>query len=78
MAGVLAVLALGVGVGAAIALMFAPQSGDKTRKNVSSSLQDGFKSGVKAAQDAIGALEDEFPGLRDKAMKALKDVNVKL
>lgn len=65
-AGLLAFLTLGLGIGAAIALMFAPQEGSRTRDEINSALEEGIRRGRAAATDAVDQLEAEFPTLRKK------------
>lgn len=65
-AGLLAFLTLGLGIGAAIALMFAPQEGSRTRDEVAGALEEGIRRGRATANDAVDQLESEFPDLRKK------------
>jgi gas vesicle protein len=56
-----AVFAIGVGAGAAVALLYAPQSGEKTRRQVRRKLEDASDY-VRDTADTIG----------DRASKAYK------
>ena len=56
------VLALGVGVGAALSMLFAPQSGDKTREALAGQAEqtlEGISKGVarlrREVEDRVGA-----------------------
>jgi len=69
--GLLAFLMLGLGVGAATALLFAPQEGERTRKMVADALDEGFRRGREATDDALAQLEEEFPNLRKKVESTL-------
>ncbi len=65
-AAMLAFLVIGVTVGAILALLFAPRSGDKTRAEIADALDEGFNEGRKASGDAIEKLEKEFAELRKR------------
>jgi gas vesicle protein len=57
---------LGVGVGAALALMFAPQSGRDIRHNLAKSVEGGLKDGQEAIDPMVKRLEKDFIDLRKK------------
>jgi gas vesicle protein len=59
-------LALGLGIGAILALLFAPNVGEKTRQLIASALEDGFKRGQEAILEATTQLEQEYPELRKR------------
>lgn len=59
-------MALGLGLGAIIAILFAPDEGEKTRKLIADAVEDGFRRGVESVSDALGDLEPEFPDLRQR------------
>lgn len=63
---VLLFMALGMTLGAIVALLFAPDEGEKTRKAIAGAMEDGFQRGREATRDALKQLEPEFPDLRDK------------
>lgn len=71
-AGVLAAFSLGLVIGSALALLFAPQEGEKTRQIVREALEDGFERGRKATDDALAQLEGEIPNLRAKVEETVK------
>jgi gas vesicle protein len=59
-------LAVGLGIGLILALLFAPNVGEKTRKLIVDALEDGFKRGQEAILDATNQLEQEYPDLRQR------------
>lgn len=58
-------LALGLGVGAVMALLFAPKAGKKTRHSLTKNLEEGFSSGQDALDPMVKRLEKEMGELRD-------------
>jgi gas vesicle protein len=68
---VLIFMALGLGVGAVLALLFAPKSGDKTRAELAHTLNDGLEVPREATQKAFKNLEKEFQDFRKKVEDAL-------
>lgn len=67
-------MAIGLGVGALIAILFAPDEGEKTRKLIAEAVEDGFKRGTESVTDALKDLEPEFPDLRKRVDGLLKSV----
>lgn len=59
-------LALGLGIGAVLALMFAPRKGQETREAIADALEDGYRRGIEATQEALQDLEPEVPDLRKR------------
>jgi gas vesicle protein len=57
-------LALGLGVGAVMALLFAPTSGKKLRRNLSRGVEDRLDSGQEAIEPVVKRLEKEVGELR--------------
>jgi gas vesicle protein len=62
----LAVLVIGVTIGTALALLFAPRSGEKTRSQISDALEQGFNEGRKNSEHTIDRLEKDFADLRKR------------
>jgi gas vesicle protein len=62
----LAVLVIGVTIGTALALLFAPRSGEKTRAQISDALEQGFDEGRKQGNETIERLEKDFADLRKR------------
>jgi gas vesicle protein len=54
--------AFGVTIGAAVALLFAPKSGDQIRRELSSTLNEG----TDTSGDTLKRLEREFSDFRDR------------
>ena len=63
---ILAFFVIGVTVGTALALLFAPRSGEKMRAELVDTLDHGFDEGRKASGDAIERLEKDFADLRKR------------
>jgi gas vesicle protein len=62
----LAVLVIGVTIGTALALLFAPRSGEKTRAQITEALEQGFDEGRKNSEQTIERLEKDFADLRKR------------
>lgn len=63
---------LGIGIGSAVALLLAPNSGEATREMIADSMEEGFQRGREATNDALSQLELEVPDLRER-VNALVD-----
>lgn len=61
-----AILVVGVTIGTALALLFAPRSGEKTRADLAGALEQGFDEGRKQGSDTIERLEKDFADLRKR------------
>jgi len=61
-----ALVVLALGVGAAIALMFAENTGQKTRENLTHSLEHGVSEGHDMAEPVLKRVEKELAELRQK------------
>jgi hypothetical protein len=62
MVAVLVFMALGLGIGTIIAMMFTPE-GQKARKKVSKAVEQSLDTGREKVSDVMSDLEDEFPGV---------------
>jgi gas vesicle protein len=58
-------LTLGLGIGAIMALLYAPTAGKKTRRNLTKNFVEGLSSGQDALDPVIKRLEKEVGELRD-------------
>lgn len=65
----LALMALGVG--AAVALMLAPNSGQEVRENLARTLEDGVSKGREALETTVKRLEKDLEILRKKVDEAV-------
>jgi gas vesicle protein len=65
-------LALGVGIGALLALLFAPRSGGQIRQEIASTFEEGFDTGRDATTTAVQRLEKSFAELSKKLEDRLK------
>jgi gas vesicle protein len=61
---VVVMLGLGVAVGAASALLFAPEAGEKVRKALEEAIEQAAESGREQAAKAVENLQDEVDRLR--------------
>jgi len=57
---------LGVGTGAALALLFAPTSGKHIRENIAKTVEGGLKDSQDAIDPMVKRLEKDFIDLRKK------------
>ncbi len=72
--GNLAFLMLGLGAGATLALLFAPETGGRTRELVTHALEEGFDRGREAAEEALHHLEQEYPDAYEKVRTSLLEL----
>lgn len=57
-------LALGLGVGAVVALLYAPTAGKKMRRELAKNIEEGINSGQEALEPTMKRLEKEMGELR--------------
>jgi gas vesicle protein len=57
-------LALGLGIGAVLAILFAPSSGQKTRDELASSVEDTVNTGRDAVAPIVKRVGEEISELR--------------
>src|SRR5262245_15943921 len=69
-------LLLGLGAGAAAALLFAPKSGEKTRRELGNTVEESLHSGRKAIEPTLKRLQKEFEEVRHKVDERLGDVHI--
>ena len=70
----LVLLAIGLAVGTALALLFAPNSGTKTRRELGHAIEDRLNSGRDAIEPSLKRLEKEFADLRKKVDERIGDL----
>lgn len=63
---VLLCLLVGLGLGASVALLFAPQSGKKTRRHIETAIEESLDEGRDKLEPALRRLEREFYQFRSK------------
>jgi gas vesicle protein len=69
---ILIFLGFGLGVGAALTLLFAPSSGKTTRHDLARNMEQGLRTGRETAEPVIKRLEAEFVRLSKNAEAHLK------
>lgn len=68
----LAFLTFGLGIGAALALLFAPAAGTTTRQNIAKNVEEGLQTGRENVEPVVKRLEEEFAELRKNIDERLK------
>jgi gas vesicle protein len=56
-------LMLGLGIGAALALLFAPSSGKKTRADLARTVEEGLNNGREAVEPMVKRVEEGVKNL---------------
>ena len=59
-------LALGLSIGTALALLFAPNSGSETRKEIVNTVEGGLESGREVTNQTVKRMEKEISELRKR------------
>ena len=67
-------MALGLTVGALLALLFAPQSGEKMRKAITGEIEGGLKIKRSRGNGTRHRIEDEYRNLRREVDSLLSNV----
>jgi len=57
-------LALGLSIGTALAILFAPQSGEETREEIINRAEKQFESGRETTEKTMARLQEDFNKLR--------------
>jgi gas vesicle protein len=65
-------LTFGLGIGAALALLFAPTSGKTTRHDLARSVEEGMQTGREAVEPMMKRIEKEFDDLKKNVEEQLK------
>ncbi|ACU04667.1 YtxH domain-containing protein [Pedobacter heparinus] len=74
--GAVIALLTGLAVGAVLGVLFAPESGKKTRERISDKaldLTDNLKDGYQSVKDRISAGKDDIVGLKDRVVDNVKN-----
>jgi gas vesicle protein len=69
-----AAFAVGIGVGAAVAVFFAPRSGRETREYLVNSAKDGLDNAVAAGQRVTRRAQDEIENVKDQVNDRVRQV----
>lgn len=64
-------MALGLGIGAILALLFAPSSGEEVRRGIVNSVEGSLDTGREATGKTLSRLEKEFSELRKRIEERL-------
>jgi gas vesicle protein len=62
----------GIGVGVALALLFAPQSGEETREWLGETAEDGIKQIRKTGRRTLNHLQDTVSRAEEKVTKVIR------
>ncbi len=65
-------LVIGLGIGAVLALLFAPSSGKKIRNGLARSVEDGLQTGREAVEPMAKRLEKDFDELHKNVDERLQ------
>lgn len=69
------IFAIGVGVGAALGVLFAPQSGDDTRDYLIGSAKDGLDSAVATGQKWAQRAQDGINQTKDQVREQVRQAS---
>lgn len=64
-------LMVGLGIGAVLALLFAPSSGKKIRARLAKSMEQGLKDGREMVEPMVEQVEKEFSELKKNVEKRM-------
>ena len=67
-------LALGLGIGAILALLFAPASGKQVRHDLAQSIEEDWENGRDAVDPMVKRLEDKFAELVKKVEERVAEL----
>lgn len=70
----LIVMLLGLGLGAVVALLFAPRKGDEVRKEIANQAENFYENGRESTNKAFKELQKDFDKLRGDVEDRLKHV----
>lgn len=72
--GALVMLMLGAGIGAVLALLFAPEPGDTTRDRLTDDMEHYYENGRDATSSTLDRLQREFRDFRDEVESRWKEL----
>ncbi len=67
-------IALGLAVGAVLALLFAPHRGEETRDDIGRAIEEGLNSGRDSTSSTLHRMEQDFADLRKKVEHRLNEM----
>jgi gas vesicle protein len=65
-------LTFGLGIGAALALLFAPAAGTTTRHNIAKNVEEGLQRGRENVEPVMKRLEEELAKVRENVEERVK------
>jgi hypothetical protein len=68
----LVLMAVGLGIGAALALLFAPAAGSETREEIAHTFEEGVKEGRETVEPLMKRLEHEIADLSQRFQDRIK------
>jgi len=71
----LVVMLLGLGLGAVVALLFAPRKGDEVRKEIANQAENLYDNGRETTGKALKELQKDFDKLRGDVEDRLKNAS---
>jgi gas vesicle protein len=71
----LIVMLLGLGLGAVVALLFAPRKGDEVRKEIANQAENIYENSRETTGKAFKELQKDFDKLRGEVEDRLKNVS---
>jgi gas vesicle protein len=71
---VLVFLSLGLSIGAAIAMLLAPKSGEENRQAIASALEEGLKPVGETANKVVGQIGEQINSLRKTVEDRIADI----
>lgn len=72
----LAFMLLGAGIGAVLAMLFAPEEGEELRGEISNRVGDQVDNGLETANNAIRNLEQKYNDLRNYVDETVSKIKV--
>lgn len=72
----IAFMLLGAGIGAVLAMLFAPEEGQEVRSEISDRVGGRVENGLETANKAIATLEEKYNDLRSYVDETLSKIKV--
>ena len=72
----IAFMLMGAGIGAVLAMLFAPQEGEEVRSEISNRVGGQVENGLETANHAIASLENKYNDLRSYVDDTLSKIKL--